>query len=277
MSKCEVMFNFNSFRNSSNLIRRKLLLILILIVQPIHIVNCHQDTSKHKTNADYDKEDIDNEDYYDENIEYKYVASSTHHIGKLFDLEKELVYRLLHGDFSKLLSSKERQKIDIIIHSETNLLGLKEFEGFFRNETAVSYVKHPVNAFHLIKRTTQLWPKILLIDDGDSGTNKGEGNAKTSITPAEARTLRSLTNFIIRKFPANEDFYHNSAIGLMMVENTYARKENLRLDLANGILHDKSNRKIYESRHQLSPADCLSISTVAQNMLRLENYNFDLI
>ena len=29
------------------------------------------------------------------------------------------------------------------------------------NENATEYVYHPINAFHLMKRTTVLWPEIL--------------------------------------------------------------------------------------------------------------------
>ena len=36
----------------------------------------------------------DDEDDFEENVEYKYVTSSTHHIQNLFNSEKELVYRL---------------------------------------------------------------------------------------------------------------------------------------------------------------------------------------
>ena len=168
------------FRNVNTPIKFRFLLTLILIIRSNHITQGRQDIHTDKTNYIHE-EDIDNEDYFEENIEYKHVASSTHHIGKLFDMEKELVYRLLHGDFSKLLSNEERHRIDTIIRSETGLLDLNAFETFFSNETVESYVKHTVNAFHLIKRTTRLWPQILLMHGGEYVAKETGGNAKTSV------------------------------------------------------------------------------------------------
>ena len=213
----------------------------------------------------------DDDDDFTENIEYKYVASSTHHIQKLFDLEKELVYRLLHGDFAQVMGAEDRTKIDIIVRKETGFTSLKNLESILLTEPSENFVKHPVNAFHTIKRTTQLWPQILLIQGlNEIESETKDNSSRKTITQNEAKILRTLTNFIIRKFPSKDDFFHGTCIGLMIIENTYARKDSVRLDLAKGIVHDTLNGITYKSLHPLSPNDCIFISNVAKKMNRLD-------
>ena len=213
---------------------------------------------------------FDDEDDFGENVEFKYVTSSTYHIKKLFDLEKELVYRLLSGDFSEVFNRIERVRIDTIIKNETGVPNLTEFHSLILSQDSESYVKHPVNAFNLIKRTTQLWPRILLNYDGSREDKESKADNKVSMSLKQTNILRSFTNFIIRKFPSKEDFSHGAAIGIMTVEKTYARNEESRLELANGILKDKSSNKTYRSIHKLSSDDCILISNAAQRMLHLD-------
>ena len=229
------------------------------------------DKDKHYIGAYPKKNDhFEDEDDFEENVEFKYVASSTHHIQTLFDLEKELVYRLLKGDFSEVFNKIERIRIDSILKNETGIPNLKEFQSNISSKDSESYVKHPINAFHLIKRTTLLWPRILLNYDGNREEKNSQTSTKPSIKAKEVKMLRTLTNFIIRKFPSKDDFYQGAAIGVMTVEKTYARNENSRLELANGILRDKTSNKTYKSIHQLSPDDCVIISNAAQRMLQLD-------
>ena len=241
----------------------------VLLTSLIHVASGMNDVNTSIPNTK-EKDSFDDEDDFEENIEYKYVASSTHHIQKLFDLEKELVYRLLSGDFSEVFNKIERTRIDTIIKNETGIPNLKSFQSTILNQDSECYSKHPVNAFNLIKRTTQLWPRLLLNYDGSREEKEPKDDMEASMTIKQAKILRSFTNFIIRKFPSKEDFLHGAAIGIMTVEKTYGRSEESRLDLANGILKDKASNKTYKSIHQLSSNDCRLISDAAQRMLQLD-------
>ena len=242
---------------------------VVALILFVHFVAGDYDTNASSHNT---KETpiFDDEDDFEENIEFKYVASSTYHIQNLFDLEKELVYRLLSGDFSEVFNKIERVRIDTIIKNETGVPNLNEFNSLILGQDSESYVKHPVNAFNLIKRTTQLWPRLLLNYDGSREEKESKTDNKGAISLKETNILRSFTNFIIRKFPSKEDFSHGAAIGIMTVEKTYARNEESRLELANGILKDKSSNKTYKSIHKLSSDDCMLISNAAQRMLQLD-------
>ena len=72
----------------SLLITLALLLSLECIVKPINTTKIEQDLRELMINHNNDD---DFEDDFAENIEYKHVSSSTHHIKSLFNLERELV------------------------------------------------------------------------------------------------------------------------------------------------------------------------------------------
>lgn len=246
-----------------------IILNFISLTSLTHFVKGYQDVNSKYHNSKVN-DAYDDEDDFEENVEYKYVTSSTHHIQNLFNSEKELVYRLLSGDFSEIFNKIERNRIDSIIKNETGIPNLKEFQLIMSKQDSESYVKHPINAFNLIKRGTLLWPRILLNYDGNREEADSKDPTKQSMSIKEAKVLRSFTNFIIRKFPSKEDFSHGAAVGILTLEKTYARDEKSKIDLANGVLKDKASNQTYQSIHQLSSDDCVLISNAAQRVLQLD-------
>lgn len=108
----------------------------------------------------------------------EHLSSSTEDLKLLFEMEKKLV------DFLKGQGNDDA----------TVKKYMDQFKDFNLNVNADQYVKHPVNAFHLMKRTSTYWPKL------------------KKILENHAIFKNELTKIVL---PSKTDFTTGAAIGLV--------------------------------------------------------------
>ena len=90
----------------------------------------------------------------------KYVASSTNDLSRLFEKENLMINQINHWVYlveSNQIPLTASIKEDLNLVQDTfNSLNLEEW----RFDDPLEYCSHPINAYHLIKRTTNLWPNL---------------------------------------------------------------------------------------------------------------------
>ena len=111
---------------------------------------------------------------------------------------------------------------------------------FFRETESKEYVYHPINAFHLLKRTAKWIPKIKKIIPG----------------------------FEFKfNLPQMSDIYVGAVLGLADIHEHYNMNT---LDLANGTIKDWNTGKIYNSNSHLTSEELVKIANEAKNILYLD-------
>ena len=74
-------------------------------------------------------------------------------------------------------------------------------ESLVLRQDTLGYVGHPINAFHLMKRTTVRWPELF-----DDDANEISGDLFNAIED------------VIEQFPYKSDFDYGAAFGLLSIQ-----------------------------------------------------------
>ena len=143
-----------------------------------------------------------------------HASSSTNDLRRVFENELLLVGKLEEWRWKVKsgqipLSKDVKSDLEIFDGSlQSQSLNFQDYA----NKNATTYVYHPVNAFHLMKRVTVTWPKIL--------------------EEFISRSFDDHTEEIVSKLPIVEDFYEGTCIGLVNIELYYSQSGNTFLTLA---------------------------------------------
>ena len=141
-----------------------------------------------------------------------HASSSTNDLRRVFENELLLVGKLEEWQWKvksgQIPLSKDVKSDLEIFDGSLQSLNFQDYA----NKNATTYVYHPVNAFHLMKRVTVTWPKIL--------------------EEFISRSFDDHTEEIVSKLPIVEDFYEGTCIGLVNIELYYSQSGNTFLNLA---------------------------------------------
>ncbi len=170
----------------------------------------------------------------------KFVAASTNDLGRLADEEIKMIdkintwmYQLETG---KTLMRSEEKHDWSLMNQTLHSLNVEKWKFIDSKD----YVSHPINAFHLLKRTTTIWP-----------------NLYENIT---SLSLENLLEDHIAMFPDADDFNYGACVGLINIEAYY----NIGfLEMAQGIVRDPEGGQ-YQAIHRLTSEDCLLIANAAK-------------
>ena len=174
----------------------------------------------------------------------KFVAASSSDLTKLFEKEVSLISDLYHWTYlineGKILRTSEIEH-DLHVYNKIDAdLKINQWVA----ENPYEYVSHPINAFHLMQRTTQLWPSVF-------------ENATT-------KSLEEIMEETVPQFPDEDDFLYGACVGLVNIELYYGSNGNSMLDLAMGKVFDPVEKKIYQAKHSLSSKDFYLIANAAK-------------
>ena len=120
----------------------------------------------------------------------------------------------------------------------------------WRQAHPLEYVSHPVNAFHLMKRTTVVWPAL------------AEQCTSPSLEAAFEEDLNLLPNY--------DDFRYGACVGLLNIELYYSQSGMTFLELTEGRVRDPATGTVYQANHQLTSDDCLLIADAAKRVWRFD-------
>ncbi len=178
----------------------------------------------------------------------QYVAASTNDLKRLFDIEKEFLSEVDRFVYESKGSPSQQVQKDVEAVTEAfTALNVSQW----RQEDSLEYVSHPINAFHLIKRTSLLWPKILEEASDD---------------------LDDVTEDYLIKFPMIDDLEYGASVGLVNLEMYYGSNGNDFYSLVDGLVTDTQTGETYRSKHKLTIEDMIMISNAAQRVWHLEKY-----
>ena len=153
-----------------------------------------------------------------------HASSSTNDLRRVFENELLLVGKLEEWRWKvksgQIPLSKDVKSDLEIFDGSLQSLNFQDYA----NKNATTYVYHPVNAFHLMKRVTVTWPKIL--------------------EEFISRSFDDYTEEIVSKLPIVEDFYEGTCIGLVNIELYYSQSGNTFLNLAK-VFFLKSNNYVH--------------------------------
>jgi hypothetical protein len=179
------------------------------------------------------------------------VAASTNDLQRLFSLESELLDNLDKWMY-KVQSGEV--KITSLVKEDVNRIEdtyRTHKVSSWRDDDPLSYVYHPINAFHLIKRTTTLWPQ--LFEDC-------------------SLSLEDATEEELTRFPALDDLHYGASVGLVNIELYYKDSGNTFISLAKGIVMDPATNIAYQARHNLTHSDMLMVAEAARRVWRLDKH-----
>ena len=173
----------------------------------------------------------------------KYFAASTNDLSRLFDKEGQLINAI--SEWTYMIKTNK------IPHTESIKEDLKlvktVFELFkpdeWRFDDPLEYASHPINAFHLLKRTSKLWPEMY-----------------ENIT---SESLENLFEEHIAHFPEEDDYKYGACVGMVNIELYYSLSGTTFLEIAKGRVRNPSNGKIYQARHTLTSNDFILIADAA--------------
>lgn len=171
-----------------------------------------------------------------------FVAASTNDLSRLFSREIELIDHL--DNWSYLVRKGEIPRSNQVTADSSLvkdiLLQLNCTE--WRFDDPLDYVSHPINAYHLLKRTTTLWQDFF--------------------ENTQSKVLEDTIEEYVASFPDIDDFNYGACSGLINIELYYGSNGNSFLDLAKGRV--TFNGKVYQARHNLSSSDFLHIADAAK-------------
>ena len=151
----------------------------------------------------------------------RHIASSTEDLKILFNDEQLILQTLLPESEETELYLKEIGNLTCAQHPE--------------------YVLHPVNAFHLMKRSFQWWPKLI-------------------------KKFHSLKNI---RVPEKMDFIFGASYGMLSI---WAFHDLNILDLAKGQIIDPKSQKVLQACKELSPEEMSIIGLTAKKIWKLNGH-----
>ena len=202
--------------------------ILLAFIWLSLFVNCDVQTFE----TDGDKDSVDDMLWYDELFgaglteeiirkeSKRHIASSTEDLKILYS-DEQLILQTLRSE-----------------NSPENELYLQEI-GNLSCAQNPEYVLHPINAFHLMKRSFQWWPKLL------------------------KKFPQKLKNIQV---PEKIDFIFGASYGILSI---WAFHDLNILDLAKGQIIDPKIKQVYQSCKELSPEDMIIVGHTAKEVWRL--------
>ena len=174
----------------------------------------------------------------------RYVAASTNDLSRLFQKENNMIreidqwtYQVQKDEIPYTTQIKE----DLSLIQKT-FVSLKLDEWRFDN--SLEYTSHPINSYHLLKRTTKLWPILY-----------------ENIT---SQALEDIFEERLKEFPELDDYNYGACVGLVNIELYYSQSGSTFRELAKGRVKNPINGKIHQARHGLTSEDFNNIAEAAR-------------
>ena len=181
-----------------------------------------------------------------------HLASSIEDLSVLFLNEAE-AFNLVERSIEEVENIKEAVKLKKKL--ETLLSHKPDTPSNMTQTEVISFISHPINSYHLLQRSAQLWPKYIQI------TKKFFSSLPKKVSKRLTNIPKQLSKI---QFATETDFSHGAINGLFNLQNYYELQSS---DIAEGNILESDRES--ERRLEMSSEQCVFIAEQAGRMKQL--------
>ena len=181
-----------------------------------------------------------------------HLASSIEDLSVLFMNEAE-AFNLVERSIKEVEDIKEAVKLKKKLET---LLSHKPLTASNNSQTdVISFISHPINSYHLLQRSAQLWPKYILM------TKKFFSSLPKKVSKRLTNIPKQLSKI---QFATETDFTDGAINGLFNLQNYYELRSD---DIAEGNILESDRQS--DRRVQISSEQCVFIAEQAGRLKQL--------
>ena len=177
-----------------------------------------------------------------------HLASSIEDLSVLFMNEAE-AFNLVERSIKEVEDIKEAVKLKKKLET---LLSHKPLTASNMSQTdVISFISHPINSYHLLQRSAQLWPKYILM------TKKFFSSLPKKVSKRLTNIPKHLSKI---QFATETDFTDGAINGLFNLQNYYELQSD---DIAEGNILESDRERGSDPRVEISSDECVFIAEQA--------------